>query len=270
MSRFTFITRVAILSCLLSPMLRAETPPKDAEGPKRAPAAYPSIVVEKDQATGEDRFYLVDPQGQKRLLQALPSGQWPRGWQMAPGREDYFSAWNSIPPGERYIIGVELQSIPKGLHDKLGIDGEYGLVVGQVLPEKPAAQAGVQQFDLLLKIDGTPVSQPGDVVRIVNKAQGAPLTLTLLRDHSSLELKLTPEKAEDAAFPSLPDGMRFVGPGMIVDPGNVPGLGGMQLRMEAMQAELQQLHDRLDQLTEQLNRIQPPLLEAPKKSEQDE
>jgi hypothetical protein len=269
MSCFVSMARVAAILCLLSPVLRADNPQKDAEAPQNLPGTHPRIIVEKDTATGEDRFYLIDPQGQKRLLQALPPGRGPRGWQATPMAEDYFQALNSLT-GERYIIGVALQEIPKGLHAKLGIDGPYGLVVSQVLPEKPAAQAGIHQFDLLLKINDDPVSQPGDVVRIVNEGKGSPLSLTLLRDGSTLELTVTPEKAKSPEFPALPEGMRFVGPGMIVSPGGgAPGFGAIEPRMEAIQAELQELHKRVDQLTEQLNKLQPPILEAPKESEKD-
>ena len=59
------------------------------------------------------------------------------------------------PVSERGWLGVSLGSSPSGV------------VVDRVVPGSPAEQAGLGLGDVILKVAGEPVREPGDVVRIV-------------------------------------------------------------------------------------------------------
>ncbi|OGV64007.1 MAG: RIP metalloprotease RseP [Lentisphaerae bacterium RIFOXYB12_FULL_65_16] len=56
------------------------------------------------------------------------------------------------------------------------------LVVFRLVPGAPAAQAGVQPRDQILRVDAKPVTSMQDFIGKVRESAGAPLTLVVLRD----------------------------------------------------------------------------------------
>jgi regulator of sigma E protease len=65
-------------------------------------------------------------------------------------------------------------------------------VVGQVIPGAPAAMAGLQPGDRVLRIDGKSVQRFEDVSRFVAINPGTPMVLDLERDGKPVELVVTP------------------------------------------------------------------------------
>lgn len=58
--------------------------------------------------------------------------------------------------------------------------GDHVMVRG-VLPDSPAARAGLNVGDLLLTVDGVLVKSPDDVVRSFRGRSNAPMVLTVKR-----------------------------------------------------------------------------------------
>jgi len=84
--------------------------------------------------------------------------------------------------------------------DKVGTIGVHPLVrVGQVLPGKPAQQAGVRENDALLAIDGKPIKSFNEIPLIVGAAAGKPLVLRLWREGTVLDLSVTPRDDGEGA-----------------------------------------------------------------------
>jgi thiol-disulfide isomerase/thioredoxin len=78
-----------------------------------------------------------------------------------------------VDPDAPGWLGVELAAVPPG---------EAGVMVRDVVPGAPAAQAGIQAGDRLLTVDGEPVARPQDVVRNVSRHRaGERLSLGLER-----------------------------------------------------------------------------------------
>ncbi len=65
-------------------------------------------------------------------------------------------------------------------------------VVGAVVPDMPAATAGVQAGDRITAVDGRNVRRFEDVARAIATNPGEPVTLTLDRDGQTLEKTTTP------------------------------------------------------------------------------
>jgi serine protease Do len=61
-------------------------------------------------------------------------------------------------------LGVQTQVLTRELAEALGLEGRKGVRVTQVLPDSPAAQAGIEVGDILLKLDGQVIaaSTPSD------------------------------------------------------------------------------------------------------------
>ncbi|HHS94368.1 MAG TPA: RIP metalloprotease RseP, partial [Rhodobacterales bacterium] len=75
-------------------------------------------------------------------------------------------------------------------------------VVGSVMAQSAAYDAGLQEGDLITAVNGTPIATFSDLQRIVKDGQGAPLTLDIRRGDGTLQVQLTPQSKD---LP-LPDG----------------------------------------------------------------
>jgi len=83
---------------------------------------------------------------------------------------------------------------------KMGDIGAYPLVrVGSVLPGEPAAEAGLQADDAILKIGESPIKSFTDIPPLVQGSKGQPLVLTLWREGQTVTLSLVPRE-KDGAF----------------------------------------------------------------------
>jgi len=95
--------------------------------------------------------------------------------------------------GANRRIGVSTQTLTKQLADYFGVN-DGGLLITSVNENSPAAKAGVKAGDVITAVDGEKVDSSGDIVRAINKKQDGDITLTVVRDHASRTVTLTPEK----------------------------------------------------------------------------
>jgi S1-C subfamily serine protease len=84
----------------------------------------------------------------------------------------------------RAFIGVSAQTapIPRRLALAAGLNSATGAVVAAVEPGSPAALADIRLGDLLVRLDGEPVTGVDDVVRLLNGERvGRPVAVAFLR-----------------------------------------------------------------------------------------
>ncbi len=92
------------------------------------------------------------------------------------------------------FLGVETSEVPGVLCDQLGLPKGFGLVVDYVVPDGPAAAAGVQQNDIVKMLNDQILTDPGQLAKLVRSYQeGTTVTLTLLRkgQEQKVTVKLT-------------------------------------------------------------------------------
>jgi len=95
--------------------------------------------------------------------------------------------------GANRRIGISTQTLTKQLADYFGVtDG--GLLITSVNENSPAAKAGLKAGDVITAVDGEKVASSGDIVRAINKKQDGDITLTVVHDHATRTVTLTPEK----------------------------------------------------------------------------
>jgi serine protease Do len=93
---------------------------------------------------------------------------------------------------ERAYIGVKMGPLDTRMADKLGAAGRRGVLVNDVVPNSPAAAAGVQELDIITAFDDQPVQGLRSLQEIVERsALGKPHTLTVLRDGRQMTLTVT-------------------------------------------------------------------------------
>ncbi len=89
-------------------------------------------------------------------------------------------------------IGVTIQSLDENGAKALGLPDAKGALVGDVQAGNPAAKAGMQAGDVILKINGETVADSGDLVRKISDLKpGTKATVVVWRNGSEKELSLT-------------------------------------------------------------------------------
>jgi len=65
-------------------------------------------------------------------------------------------------------------------------------VVGQVLPDKPAGKAGIQEGDTIMAVNGRPVEQWYDLLELLQASAGQPLKIKVARGGKRLSFDIQP------------------------------------------------------------------------------
>lgn len=93
------------------------------------------------------------------------------------------------------FLGVETSEVPRVVSEQLGLAKGFGLVVDYVVPDGPAAAAGVQQSDILKMLNDQILVQPDQLAKLIRSyPEGTNVTLTILR--KGAETKITVKLAK--------------------------------------------------------------------------
>jgi len=93
------------------------------------------------------------------------------------------------------FLGVETSQVPNVVSEQLGLTKGLGLVVDYVVPNSPAASAGVQQNDILKLLNDQILMEPTQLRKLLQTfSEGTEVTLTILR--KGQEQKITVKLAK--------------------------------------------------------------------------
>src|SRR5690348_6752254 len=103
-------------------------------------------------------------------------------------------------------IGVQIQEMTKETADAFGLKNANGALVNNVEKDGPAAKAGVQSGDIILKVEGRDVHSSNELPRIITAIRpGTKVNLTVWRKGASKEIPVVvAEMKEDSAAASSP------------------------------------------------------------------
>ncbi len=147
----------------------------------------------------------------------------------------------------QYWIGVHcVAPLPEMIRAHVELPADVGIFVAQVVPQGPAAAAGIQRHDIILAAADKPLKEVADLIAAVRQSQNKKLTLKILRGGRRQDIELAPQKRPpqfDTKGPiTMPPGskwnklgewfeenrpgrdgrpplrMRFMHPGMILPP----------------------------------------------------
>jgi serine protease Do len=103
---------------------------------------------------------------------------------------------------KRAYLGIRMQRVEGGLAEALSIEEGSGVLVGQVMDDSPASKAGIEEGDVIVKVDGSNVGSPenlGELIR--SKSDGEKVNVQLMRDGKSKSVIVTlaeaPEEMEN-------------------------------------------------------------------------
>lgn len=108
--------------------------------------------------------------------------------------------------GGASYLGVQAQEVTKENFSKFGLSAVRGVAVEKVLENSPAAQAGLQAGDVIVRFDGAEVTSVRKLTRLIGEvAPDHKVALTISRGGSEREINVTmgkrpAPKFEDGAF----------------------------------------------------------------------
>ena len=92
-----------------------------------------------------------------------------------------------------YWIGVNVAPVDATLRSHLSaLPADAGLIATEIVADSPAAKVGIQKNDILIKIDGQPLTNQEFLVDLIQKSEGKPVKINLLRAGQSLDLTVNP------------------------------------------------------------------------------
>jgi serine protease Do len=106
-------------------------------------------------------------------------------------------------------IGVQIQELTKEAAEAFGLRQANGALVNGVEAGGPAAKAGIESGDIILKVDGRDVHSSNDLPRIITAVRpGTKITLTVWRKGASRDIPVTVAeiKEDNAASPARKGG----------------------------------------------------------------
>jgi serine protease Do len=158
-----------------------------------------------DGASALTRGVALVPPGEKVTLGLLRNGkaqtvsfavaQRPEEDQLASGEP----ATEEEEPGDGAKspkLGVRLQALTPDLAKELGVQGDQGVLVADVVEGGPAERAGVARGDVIIEANRQPVTKPSDLSAIVGRMKDGDLLLLRVR------------RGDGAAYVAVPVGGR--------------------------------------------------------------
>src|SRR5437588_7371121 len=107
---------------------------------------------------------------------ALPQPPTPPRPPAPPGHHE------KAPKVPTTFLGVETSQVPDVVSEQLGLSKGLGLVVEYVVPDSPAAAAGIQQNDILKMLNDQILVEPSQLRKLLQTfSEGTEVTLTILR-----------------------------------------------------------------------------------------
>jgi len=136
-------------------------------------------------------------------------------------------------------LGVQIQSVTEDIAEGLGLEAEQGAIVAEVMDDSPAAAAGLQVGDTVLRLDGEDVKDSRDLARKVARLRpGQNAEFEILRDGErqtvTVEIGLMPGDTQQVAKRQRPGDQRtsLDALGLTVAPADGEGQGVVITRVK--------------------------------------
>ena len=95
-------------------------------------------------------------------------------------------------------IGIRAQTITPELSSGLQLARDHGVILADVLPGSPAAQAGLRPGDMVVALDGKPMENGRQLhVNLYRRLIGDVITLDVLRDSLTLRIAVAMDERHD-------------------------------------------------------------------------
>jgi len=96
-----------------------------------------------------------------------------------------------------YTTGVHVQAIDPVMQRYLRLPTSEGVIITDVEKRSSGERAGLQIGDVILEVDNQKINAPKDIIRVIDEGLykvGDNVTLTILRENNSIDIRLTLEE----------------------------------------------------------------------------
>lgn len=98
----------------------------------------------------------------------------------------------------RSWLGVVVQEITIPLKEKLGLPVDNGSFITQVVPNSPAALAGIQENDIIVGFNGRPIKKSRDLpMRVAQSPAGKKIPVIIIRNGKKITLEVVLQEIQD-------------------------------------------------------------------------
>ncbi|MGE5191360.1 MAG: PDZ domain-containing protein [Deltaproteobacteria bacterium] len=104
---------------------------------------------------------------------------------------------------QRYRIGVTLSEADDTLRSQLRLAAGEGLVVTEVVDDSPAAKAGIQKNDVLIKLDGKRLTTVDAINTQIQEIKDRKVTAALFRGGSEISVEIAPRLIKEPSYRHL-------------------------------------------------------------------
>jgi len=98
------------------------------------------------------------------------------------------------PESPTFWIGVSVAPIEPALRAQLELPQKHGLLAIDVVKDGPAAKAGVQPHDILLKLDGEELTNQAKLIGLVQARGEKPIPVEFVRAGNKQTVVITPQR----------------------------------------------------------------------------
>jgi len=185
-----------------------------------------SVAVKKP----GDKLALAVKRDGKEIELTLTVGRWPV--------VRNFAAPEAIDGPRRVLLGVQTENLTPELKKRLNVQADAGAVVTDVMPNSPAAKAGLKADDVITGVDKVSIASPTDLSNELQKVgSGKIAEIQAIRGNEKLTIKATLQSPSDA----------FSGPG--VSPFQTAGAAfDPNVRIRDLERRIAELEKRLRDL----------------------
>ena len=171
-------------------------------------------------------------------------------------------------------LGAQVITISESLRRHFAAPADAGLLVDRVLPNSPAAKAGLTTGDVIVNVNGSPIAEVWDIFKALSRAKkGDKVNVKVIRNKKPKTLQVTLD--DDAMGSSMPWGGNGVNPFGVPDgalgtenlgkgewnPGSMFREGknfpfGRMQQGPIQQGAEDELRDKVRKLEERLNKLE--------------
>ena len=196
---------LAVAGIATGASLRAAEPDNGKPGSAKPSSGQPFQIQLRQISPGQFQIDAAGPEtGEKakspRIVVAKP-GEQPQGVFVIDEGE------NEAAPGP-YWIGLEVEPPSNALRQKLAgsvkLPEGTGLVIEEVMPDSPAAKAGLKPGDVLLYAGGKPLKERAELSAAIQAVKEGSLNIGLVRDGKTMKLAVKPARREALVYNSAP------------------------------------------------------------------
>jgi regulator of sigma E protease len=94
--------------------------------------------------------------------------------------------------GQSVVLPIHPDALEERLKAAQALQPFRAPIIGEVLPDKPAARAGIRKGDTVVAVNGRPVGQWYDLLEVLQSGAGQTLAMTVSRNGERQELQIRP------------------------------------------------------------------------------